>query len=176
MKIVKETQLDYYKVFGLWLIISLFLMFPPLFCYELFFDFSDYPGHDIPWYYIRRDFVKSFILSFGLIPTIIFGTIFIKTKKSSYFGICSLGLIYYLPSLKRFIIILNNTTNIFSKTEATTTWGSQLDYLASFPLTDNLYIYIPLFVVMFFISRKFSINEEKQNDIEEKITNKVEFE
>ena len=86
MKIVKETQLDYYKVFGLWLIINLFLMFPPLFCYELFFDFSDYPGHDIPWYYIRRDFVKSFILSFGLIPTIIFGTIFIKTKKSSYFA------------------------------------------------------------------------------------------
>jgi hypothetical protein len=84
----------------------------------------DPPGSEIPWYFIRQDYVLGIVMGIGGLACILLGLAFLKLYKSNARLLIAQGVIWFgFPAWKAFVIVLRSD-HVLSPTLARTSWPS----------------------------------------------------
>jgi len=87
-------------------------------------SFGDYPGSDIPWYFIRRDYILGIVMGIGGLTCILLGLAFLKLYRSNAKILIAQSFIWFgYPAWKAAVIALRSD-HVLSLTRARTAWSS----------------------------------------------------
>ncbi|HVG06616.1 MAG TPA: hypothetical protein VNM67_02855 [Thermoanaerobaculia bacterium] len=85
--------------------------------------FSDPPGGDVPWYFIRQDAIHGMCLSLYLAACLTIGTLAIKNKwPGGGAGMIVFGIIWGIAPVWQLGLIYLKSDHIFHPTAARTSW------------------------------------------------------
>jgi hypothetical protein len=86
--------------------------------------FGDHPGSDIPWYFIRQDYIDGIVMGVGWLTCLLVGLAFWKQHKSNAGILIAQTAIWFsIPVWRAFVITLRSD-HVLSPILAKTTWSS----------------------------------------------------
>lgn len=85
---------------------------------------GDSPGSNIPWYFIRRDYVEGIVMGVGGLSCVLVGLAFWRLYKSNAGILIAQSIIWFGTSVWRAFVIALRSDHVLSPTLAKTAWSS----------------------------------------------------
>lgn len=86
--------------------------------------FGDHPGSEIPWYFIRQDYVIGIVMGIGGLSCLLLGLAFLQRYRSNARILIAQSFIWFgVPAWKAFVIALRSD-HVLSPALARTSWPS----------------------------------------------------